>query len=75
MKEKEFGKLTRKQIKEVYAFFYQGQHEAEEMNELLRDTAKEKIVKLLVATIPWAYFYEITHVLLVSFYLMCVSNI
>ena len=71
---KEYGKLSKKQIKEVYAYFYQGQREAAEVSELFRDTTNEKVVRLLDATIPWAYFYEIPHVHLLSFYLLCVTS-
>jgi len=72
--EKEFGKLSRKQVREVFSLLYATEQERLSLDEFFKEEPAEKLVKVLGATIPWAYLYEIPFIHLISLFLLSIIS-
>ena len=57
MNEKEYGKLSLKQLRELYSSYYQLQKEKEELNETIEERI-ERIKQIFDYAPPWAHWYE-----------------
>jgi hypothetical protein len=59
MTEKEYGKLSLKQLRELYSSYYHLQKEKEELSETIEDRI-DRIKQLFDSAPPWAYWYELS---------------
>ena len=72
--KKGFGKLTRKQVRDVYSILYRAQQEKSSLDEFFKNEPSAKIVRILDATTPWAYFYELPFLHVLSLFLLSITS-
>lgn len=58
--EKEFGKYSRQQIRELFAYHHQIKLHTEELSDLSKDH-EDNMVELLGLGPPWSYWYELPY--------------
>ena len=59
MAKNEYGKLSLKQLRELYSSYHHIQKEKEELSETIEERS-ERIKQLFVSAPPWAYWYELS---------------
>lgn len=69
MKEKEFGKLSRKQLREFYAQYYQLDSTIEDFSNHI-DDEPDKFLRLFKYMPPWSSFYELKFLHLIGMFVL-----
>ena len=72
MDTKEYGKLSLKQLRELYSGYYKLQKEKEEFQETIQQRT-ERIKQLFDPALPWAYWYELSWEKGIALFLMAVG--
>jgi len=73
MKEKEFGKISRDQFKQVLDFLSIGESQKNDLDELISESP-EKLSSLIDSLFPWSYFYEMPENYMAALYLHCLFS-
>jgi len=73
MREKEFGNLSREQVRETFSFLYQGKTEKSDLDDLIKQK-REKLAAVLDSVIPWSLFYELPYPHLAVFYFLVLAS-
>lgn len=71
--EKEFGKLTKQQFREVYSLLVAGNQLKQELIEESKTNKNNKLTLSLESVKPWAYWYDLPYIKHLAVYIMAIG--